>query len=232
MSVEFRRWLFGGSVGFFVLVAVLFQLALEWRRTHETVSQHPAGVPSAPTPAPKDDALGQSFEAIDKMDGTDPVRLQRAQQKLIDEARKAGPRYHELFARRLETVDSMPAARALALAEAFFASARDEEWATVGKFLTRHEHDWDATTCVTLRTHFLERLRRNPPGPGARPHLDGPLAHLVQAASSLTVARVAAEAYLSLYQSDGEREARGRLRQWVLRRPPSEHSVFADLVAP
>ena len=233
VKFELRRWLFGGSVGFFVLLALLTQLALEWRHTHEVAAKRRRDLPVvAATPASKADPLGQALEALERTDVNDPIRLQRAQQRLIDEAKKWPPRYYDLFALRLETIERMAPPHALVLTEAFFATAKDEHWRSVGQFLARHGVEDESPTCVSLRGRFLERVRRSPPGQGAWVYLEEPLTQLVKRAGDLGVAHVAAEAYLVMHRPEGEAVVRERLRRVVSLRPASEHAVFADLISP
>lgn len=232
MKLELRRWMFGGAVGLFVLVVLLTQLAFEWRRAHETDGERPppTAVHRTPTVPVVGDALGEAFAALEAMDASDPVRLQRVQQRLIDEARLGPERFVELFRLRLESIDQIPTYRALVLAEAFFASATDRQWGPVARFLESLETREPLPAAVALRLRVLERVRRAPPGKLARPALVPCLTRLVVRWSDLSGARSAAEAYLAMHRGEDEHLARERLRQLIAERPRSEHSAFSELL--
>jgi len=238
MRADLRRWVFGGSVGFFALLAIVAQLAFESRR--EPV---PSGAPGTTTarlsgrallptntPAEVGDPLGRAIEAVELLGTTDAIELQRVQQRLIDEARLSTVRFHEHFAHRLADIGTTPAHRALVFAEAFFATASESHWSVVGRFLERSDEASEGSSYGVLRGHFLERIRRAPPGPHALPMLVASLIRLVAENGDLGVARSAAQAFLALHATDAHAGAREQLRKAVLLRPPTEHVVFADLL--
>jgi hypothetical protein len=225
MRFELRRWWFGGCVGTALAAIVGAQWILEWNRPSKSgfsgVRRAHATAPAAP--------LAEALEAVEALTDGDVLRMQRTQQRLIDEARRAPMDFHRVFALQFDSDETLPTQSALVLLEAFFAVAGDRHWEPVARFLDRSVQDGEKFTGGTVRGRILDRLQRRPPGAVARKLLEPSLTQLVEACRDLEVAREAAEAYLALCGSDDRDAAQERLRQLIQRRPAMEQTAFSDL---
>ena len=228
MRFELRRWWFGSCVATALLFMIGAQWPLDWNLRWKS---GPPGVrgAQASNPAAPTEGLAEAIRAVETRTDADAVTTQRAQQRLIDEARRGPVAFHRAFADRLDAVEMFPARSTMALLEAFFLVADDTRWGPVARFLERIEDAESAPTSVSLRARIFRQLRRRPPSPTASTSLLPALTRLVEVERDLPVAREAAEAFLALHDAADRDAAREQLRKLVERRPSMEQLAFADL---